>query len=194
MRSGLPSLARATAELLRQRIAAGRPVDVVHCNDWATALVPTYLRALASETPGCATVRTVLTIHNVAHQGIFAKERLPSIGLGWDAFRVDGIEFYGGINLLKQGIVTADAVTTVSPTYASEIQTQEYGAGSTARSEPAASLWSGSPTESITRSGTLPRTPPSSRRYDAEDFANKTRSKGALQKELGLTRWTPRCL
>jgi starch synthase len=179
--------ARATAELLRQRIAVGRPVDVVHCHDWATALVPTYLRALASETPGCAAVRTVLTIHNVAHQGIFAKELLPSIGLGWDAFRVDGIEFYGRINFLKQGIVTADAATTVSPTYASEIQTEEYGAGLDgairARREPLVGITNG-----VDYAVWNPATDPAIvARYDAEDFANKTRSKGALQKELGLT-------
>ena len=122
------AFSRAAAELVRQRAATGRPVDIVHCNDWPTALVPTYLRALAAETPALAATRTVLTIHNVAHQGVFPRDVLPSLGLGWDAFRVDGIEFYGGINLLKQGIVTADAVTTVSPTYAREIQTAEHGA------------------------------------------------------------------
>ena len=71
-------LSRAAAELVRQRAASGRPVDVVHCNDWPTALVPTYLRALAAETPALASTRTVLTIHNVAHQGVFPKETLPA--------------------------------------------------------------------------------------------------------------------
>jgi len=122
------ALSRAAAELVRERAAAGRPLDVVHCNDWPTALVPAYLRALAADTRLLMSTRTVLTIHNVAHQGVFAKELLPSVGLGWDAFRVDGIEFYGGINLLKMGIATADAVTTVSPAYAREIQTPELGA------------------------------------------------------------------
>ena len=70
-------LSRAAAELVRQRAAGGRPVDVVHCNDWPTALVPTYLRALAAETPALAATRTVLTIHNVAHQGVFPKDALP---------------------------------------------------------------------------------------------------------------------
>src|SRR5882672_10325810 len=67
-------LSRAAAELVRQRVSGGRAVDVVHCNDWATSLVPTYLRALTAEVPALATTRTVLTIHNAAHQGVFPKE------------------------------------------------------------------------------------------------------------------------
>src|SRR5271154_4297835 len=82
-------LSRAAAELVRQRVAGGRPVDVVHCNDWPTALVPTYLRELARETPALRATRTVLTIHNVAHQGVFPKDDLTTVGLSWDAFRVD---------------------------------------------------------------------------------------------------------
>ena len=177
---------RAAAELARQRALAGRPVDVVHCNDWPTALVPTYLRALSQETPALAVSRTVLTIHNVAHQGVFPKEDLLSVGLGWDAFRVAGIEFYGGINLLKQGIVTADAVTTVSPTYAREIQSERYGARLDGvlreRGEALVGIVNG-----VDYAVWNPATDPALvARYDAEDFANKARSKGPLQKEIGL--------
>ncbi len=89
---------RVAAELVRQRVMSGRAVDIVHVHDWATALVPTYLRTLAAENAALASTRTVLTIHNVAHQGAFAKETLPTLGLGWEHFHVDGIEFYGGIN------------------------------------------------------------------------------------------------
>jgi starch synthase len=179
-------LSRATAELVRQRVAAGRPIDVVHCNDWATALLPTYLRALAAEVPALAAVRTVLTIHNVVHQGVFPKDVLPTLGIGWDAFTVDGIEFYGGINLLKQGVMTADAVTTVSPTYAREIQSPEGGARLdgvlSARGEALLGIANG-----IDYAVWNPATDPALVvRYDAEGFANKARSKGALQKELGL--------
>ena len=120
-------LSRAAAEIARQRAHAGTPFDIVVCNDWPAALVPTYLRELTAQTPALAATRTVLTIHNLAHQGVFPKETLPLLGLPWDAFKIDGIEFYGGINLLKQGIVTADAVATVSSTYATEIQTLEGG-------------------------------------------------------------------
>jgi starch synthase len=74
------AFSRAVAELLRQRAAGGRPVDIVHCNDWPTALVPTYLHALASETPALAATRSVLTVHNVVHQGIFPKETTTPCG------------------------------------------------------------------------------------------------------------------
>jgi starch synthase len=179
-------LSRAAAELVRQRVAGGRAVDVVHCNDWPTALVPTYLRALARETPALAAVRTVLTIHNVAHQGVFPKDDLATVGLGWDAFRVDGIEFYGGINFLKQGIVDADVITTVSPSYAREIQTPELGARLDGvfrkRSDALVGIVNG-----VDYAVWNPATDPAlAARYDAEDFQNKARCKGALQTELGL--------
>ena len=171
------ALSRAAAELVRQRAAAGRLVDVVHCNDWPTALVPTYLRALAAETPALAATRTVLTIHNVAHQGVFPKDTLPAVGLGWEHFHVDGIEFYGGMNFLKQGIVTADAVTTVSPTYAREIQTPEHGAKLDgvlrARGEALLGIVNG-----VDYAVWNPATDPAlAARYDAEDFTQQ----GALQ-------------
>jgi starch synthase len=180
------ALSRAAAELVRQRVAGGRAVDVVHCNDWPTALVPTYLRELGAETPALAATRTVLTIHNVVHQGVFPKDELPSMGLPWDVFNVDGIEFYGGINLLKQGIVTADVVTTVSPTYAREIQTPELGARLDGvlrgRGEALVGVTNG-----VDYAVWNPATDPAlAARYDAEDFANKARCKGSLQKELGL--------
>jgi starch synthase len=180
------ALSRAAAELVRQRVAGGRAVDIVHCNDWATALVPTYLRGLVAETAALAATRTVLTIHNVAHQGVFPKEDLSTVGLGWDAFRVDGIEFYGKINLLKQGIVTADAVTTVSPTYAREIQTAELGAKLDGVLRERGDALVGI-TNGVDYAVWNPATDPAiAARYDAEDTTNKARCKGALQKELGL--------
>jgi len=177
----------AAAEIARQRAAADRPVDVVHCNDWPSALVPTYLRALVAQTPALATTRTVLTIHNVAHQGVFPKDALPTLGLGWDAFRIDGIEFYGGINLLKQGIVTADAVATVSPTYAREIQTPERGGRLEGvlreRGEALVGILNG-----VDYAVWNPATDPTiASRYDAEDLTNRPRCRGALQKEVGLS-------
>jgi starch synthase len=179
-------LARAAAEVVRQRAVAGRPVDVVHCNDWPTALVPTYLRELVAETPSLAVTRTVLTIHNVAHQGVFAKEVLPSLGLGWQAFTVEGIEFYGGLNFLKQGILTADSLTTVSPTYAREIQTPAHGTRLDGVLRGRSPLLLGI-ANGIDYAVWNPATDPAlAARYDAEDFTNKARCKGALQSELGF--------
>ena len=179
-------LSRAAAEIVRQRAASGRPVGVVHCNDWPTAMVPTYVKMLSAETPALAATRTVLTIHNVAHQGVFARDALPALGLGWESFHVDGIEFYGGVNLLKQGILTADAVTTVSHTYAREIQTPERGEQLDgvlrARGPSLVGIVNG-----VDYAVWNPATDPAlAGRYDAEDFGNKTRCKGALQKELKL--------
>jgi starch synthase len=175
-------LSRAAAEIVKQRAASGTPFDIVHCHDWPTALVPTYLRELG---PGLAT-KTVLTIHNLAHQGTFPKDALPTLGLPWEEFKIDGIEFYGGLNVMKLGILTADAVTTVSTTYAREIQTPELGykldgvLRDRARSVVGITngvdyaVWNPSTDSAIAA------------RFDAEDAANKARCKGALQKELGL--------
>jgi starch synthase len=120
------------------------------------------------------------------HQGVFPKDMLPSLGVGWDSFTVDGIEFYGGINVLKQGIVSADAVTTVSPTYAREIQTPERGGRLDgvlrARGEALLGITNG-----IDYAVWNPATDPAlAARFDAEDFFNKVQCKGALQKELAL--------
>ncbi len=117
---------RAIPELCR---ALDIAPDIVHCNDWQTGLVPVYLRKLYSGVPQFARTRTVFTIHNLGYQGLFWHWDLPMTGLGWDVFTPAGIEFWGNMNLLKAGIVYADAVTTVSATYAKEIQTPEYGHG-----------------------------------------------------------------
>lgn len=108
------------------RLALGELVadyraDIVHANDWHTGLVPLYLQR-ASDPP-----RTLFTIHNLAYQGIYPASTLPSLSIPLDAFSPDGIEFYGKISYLKSGIRYSDRVTTVSPTYAREIMTEEYG-------------------------------------------------------------------
>jgi starch synthase len=179
-------LSRAAAEIARQRAASAHPFDVVHCHDWPAALVPTYLRELVKEEPGLAATKTVLTIHNLAHQGTFPKDVLPSLGLGWDTFTIDGIEFYGGLNVLKQGILTADAVTTVSATYAREIQTPALGykLDGVLRERARAVLGI---TNGVDYAVWNPATDAAiAARFDAEEASNKARCKGALQRELGL--------
>lgn len=103
--------------------------DVIHCHDWQVALIPVYLKTAASAHPLLAKTRTVFTIHNLGYQGIFAAETFPSLRLPPRLFSVAGLEFWGKVNFLKGGIVFADQVTTVSPTYAKEIQTPEFGYG-----------------------------------------------------------------
>jgi len=101
--------------------------DVVHVNDWHTALVPVYMKTMYTE--AFAGVKSILTIHNAAYQGLFWHWDMPLTGLDWSLFNYHQLEYYGMLNFLKGGIVFADALTTVSPTYAQEILTVEFGCG-----------------------------------------------------------------
>ena len=119
-------LVRAAFEFVAR--AATRPA-VVHAHDWQAGLAPVYLRSLYANHPVLTGVPSVLTIHNLAYQGLFEPDWLPRIDLGWDQFTVDRMEFWNRISLLKGGINAADAITTVSPRYAAEIQTPRFGFG-----------------------------------------------------------------
>jgi starch synthase len=104
--------------------------DVVHCHDWQTGLVPVLLKGPYSNYPMVSSAATVFTVHNLGYQGIFPAEKVSMTGLpSKEFFHMEGFEFWGKISLLKAGIVYADAVTTVSPTYSRQIQTPEYGMG-----------------------------------------------------------------
>ncbi len=101
--------------------------DIIHLNDWQAGLAAVALRRGFQATP-LAHARSVFTIHNLAYQGQFGKEVMGELGLPWELFTADeGLEFHDAVNLLKAGIVFSDAITTVSPTYAREIQTPEQG-------------------------------------------------------------------
>jgi starch synthase len=103
--------------------------DIIHCNDWQTGLVPLYLNKLYGSAEMLRQTKTVFTVHNLAYQGLFWHWDMPLTGLDWNVFTPDGIEFWGKMNLLKAGLVSADIITTVSKTYSQEIQTSEYGCG-----------------------------------------------------------------
>lgn len=118
--------ARATLEAIRQ---LGLKFDVLHCNDWQAGLIPAYLEEFYRPNGGWDRVGTLMTIHNMAYQGIFWHYDMPLTGLPWDLFHWKKLEFYGKLNFLKAGLVYADLLSTVSPTYAREIQTPEYGCG-----------------------------------------------------------------
>lgn len=107
--------------------AANFEPDVVHCHDWQTGLIPLALRRGFSKAFPAA--KSVLTIHNLAYQGGFAKSALPELGIPWTDFTPTGVEYWDHLSFLKTGIVFADAVTTVSPTYAKEICTPRGGMG-----------------------------------------------------------------
>ena len=103
--------------------------DIIHCHDWQASLVPVYLKNLWTFESPVVGAKSLLTIHNLAYQGLFPKESFPLLGLPWSVFSMNGLEYYDKINLLKGGIVFADAVNTVSRGYSKEIQTPEYGYG-----------------------------------------------------------------
>lgn len=107
--------------------------DVIHCNDWQTSLIPVYLKNVVKEDKELRDFYknsgSLLTIHNLAYQGLFNRDKFPSTGLRWHLFNINGLEYYGKINLLKGGIIFSDIVNTVSPTYSREIQTEEEGCG-----------------------------------------------------------------
>jgi starch synthase len=103
--------------------------DIIHCHDWQTALIPVYLKTLYKDNPFYKNIKTILTIHNIGYQGLFSKEEFPKLSLDWSLFNIEGLEFYGKINILKGGIEFCDIINTVSPTYSQEIQTKEFGFG-----------------------------------------------------------------
>lgn len=178
------TFARAVAEVVRQRALSGTPFDVLHLHDWPAAPAA-YL--LASDPGPAVATRTVLTIHNLAHQGHFAQaEGLAALGLGADHFTPERLEFYGEVNFLKAGVLAANAVTTVSTTYAREIATPERGERLDgvlrSRKDPIVGIENG-----IDYAVMNPMTDPALvARYDAEDVSNKGRCKSALLQELGL--------
>src|SRR6201987_2114741 len=116
-------LASAAAELAMGKLDKNWAADLVHANDWQAALVPAYLAWRGARLP------SILTIHNLAYQGLFPKDSLRRIGAPDDAFHIDGVEFYDQLSFLKAGLVSASHLTTVSATYAREITTPEFGCG-----------------------------------------------------------------
>jgi len=102
--------------------------DIIHCQDWHTALIPLMLKAFYSQEPLYYPIKTIFTIHNLQYQGIFPKEVLGDIvGLGMEYFTENTLEFNGAVNFMKSALLYADRITTVSPTYAQEIQNPYYG-------------------------------------------------------------------
>lgn len=104
-------------------------LDIIHCNDWQTGLVPLYLKTIYRADKFFKNTATILTIHNLGYQGLFQSSEMPITNLGWELFNPEGIEFYGKVNFLKAGIISADILNTVSNTYAKEILNKEFGFG-----------------------------------------------------------------
>jgi len=115
---------RAALEILR-----AHPVDVVHTHDWQAALAVVFLKTQAARYPEITAAKTLLTIHNLGFQGLFEQSAWPLLNLDDSLFTPPYLEFYSKVNFLKGGLVFADKITTVSPTYAQEIMTHEQGFG-----------------------------------------------------------------
>ena len=116
---------RAVLELAK---ALGEQLDILHLNDWMTGLTCAYLRTVYSNDLFFSRTKTLFTIHNMAFPGVFSPSLLPKLGLPeWLNRTDDGIEFYGDVSSLKAGLVFANAISTVSPKYSKEIQTEEFG-------------------------------------------------------------------
>ena len=116
-------LSLAAAEIARGRGRLGWTPHLLHLNDWPGSLAPAYMRWHKTDVP------SVLTIHNIAYQGVFPAEHRHRLGIPEYAFDMHGVEFHGQISFLKAGLFYATHVTTVSPTYAGEITTERFGAG-----------------------------------------------------------------
>ena len=103
--------------------------DIIHHHEWQTGLIPAYLKSASQNDPFYSHTAAVFTIHNIAYQGLFKKEKFWLTGLPTEMYNPEGIEFWERINFMKAGIVYADAINTVSKKYSEEIQTPEYGYG-----------------------------------------------------------------
>jgi len=162
------------------------PPDILHCHDWQTALAPAFLKVDAERYPSLRNARTLLTIHNLAYQGLFWSADWHLLSLDWQNYNPAQFEFYGKINYLKAGIVFADEITTVSRKYADEIQTPEFGFGLEgvlqARRSALTGILNGVDDEDWNPGRDLHI----AARYDADDLAGKAVCKADLQTIFGL--------
>lgn len=154
--------------------------DVVHCNDWQTGLTPAYMHFAPARTP------CVMTVHNLAFQGVFAPQAVSELALPIESFQPHGVEYFGNLSFLKAGLYYADHITTVSPTYAAEIQTDALGFGLqgllNGRREQLTGILNG-----IDDSEWDPASDPMLvKTYHAKKMAGKAANKQELQRRMGL--------
>ena len=177
------------AVLARAALAVARylfKTDIFHCHDWQSGLVPAYLGTTFAGDPTFLGARTLFTIHNLGYQGLFRSQAVGEAGLDPSVYRLEGVEFFGKVSYIKSGIVFADALNTVSPTYAREIQTPEFGFGLDgalrARAGALTGILNGAD-YSVWDPETDPLIPA---RYSARDLAGKRVCKQQLLAEFGF--------
>jgi len=173
-------LARAAQRVALNDAGLNWQPDVVHCNDWQTGLIPALLH---DESPRPA---TLFTIHNLAYQGLFPAETFKALALNDALWSPTALEFYGQLSFIKGGLVFADRITTVSPNYAKEIQTPEFGCGLQGLLRYRANVLSGI-VNGIDQSVWDPQADPLiPHNYGLEQMQYKTDNKAHLQKHFNL--------
>ena len=166
--------------------------EVLHCHDWPTGLLPTYLKTIYAGQPAYESIASLYTIHNLAYQGVFWHWDMELTGVGWEHFNWQEMEFYGQLNFMKSALSFADVLSTVSPRYAEEIRSSEMGCGLEGvlkhRSEDLFGVLNG-----VDYSEWNPATDPHltnnqwAINYGPDNFREgKAACKAALQREMGL--------
>ncbi|MGC2785124.1 MAG: glycogen synthase GlgA [Roseiarcus sp.] len=174
------ALARVAADIGLGTIDAFRP-QVVHAHDWQAALAPAYMHYADRPRPG-----TAITVHNMAFQGQFPIWTFGELGLPAHALTIDGVEYYGGVGYLKAGLRVSDRITTVSPTYAREIMTPEFGMGLEGLLRTRAAVVQGI-VNGIDDAVWNPATDPAlAQTFSALRIDMRVRNKTALQTKMGL--------
>jgi starch synthase len=161
--------------------------DIMHSNDWQTALVPAYLKIKERDNPFFERTASVFTIHNIAHQGVFPAEKYDFLDLGKDNFNEPRFESWGKVHFMKGAIFYSDAITSVSPTYAEEILAPEGGMGLTPYLERRRSDIYGILNGADYDHWDPAKDPLIPAKYSAKDMSGKAECKACLQKEFGLT-------
>ena len=165
---------------------AWRP-QLVHAHDWHAGLVPLCLKEVDRHAASAA-VPTVFTIHNLAYQGVFSRAAFDELGLPAHTFQTEGLEYFGQMSFMKAGIFYADCLTTVSPTYAREIQQPEFGCGLHGLLQHRSAVLHGLLNGVDTRSWDPATDPSLSHPFGVDDWPARAGNKKTLQKELGLAR------
>jgi starch synthase len=173
------------AALEYARLEGTRP-SIIHAHDWQTGLVPVYQKMLFSPDPIVGGVPAVFTIHNLAFQGVFPASTIPAIGLGWEVLDIQALEFWNQISYMKGGINFSERLTTVSPTYAREILTPEFGFGLDGALRRRADALSGILNGIDTERWSPESDPFGGASYSAADLSGKTTAKAALLRAAGL--------
>lgn len=172
--------AEAVVQLATNQLGLDWQPDLIHCNDWQTGLIPAMLSRQVHRPA------TVFTIHNLAYQGLFPYQTFLDLGLPAELWHFDALEYHGQLSFIKGGLIFADRISTVSPSYAREIQTPEFGCGLDGLLRHRHAALSGILNGIDTKEWNPGTDPFLAHTYNRRSLANKAINKSALQENLGL--------